>query len=84
MEFFHRRLGIIHNFVHRLHHAVRRQTTVLHAQIHAAAGGVKTDTQGIGRSKLHIKEPVAPSFRKYIVMIKAGSTSCFQQLSYSG
>ena len=41
------RHGVSHNFIHRLHHAVRRQTAVLDAQIHAAAAHVEAHAQRI-------------------------------------
>ena len=73
-------LGILHDLVDRLHHAVRRQAAVLHREVHAAAGGVHTDAQLVRGAELHA-EQVAGVLREDVVMVEAGRAAVLHQLA---
>ena len=76
-------LGILHDLVDRLHHAVRRQAAVLHREVHAAAGGVHTDAQLVRGAELRA-EQVAGVLREDVVMVEAGRAAVLHQLAHAG
>ena len=68
------RHGVSHNFIHRLHHAVGRQTAILYAQIHTAAAHVEAHAQRIRCAFLRTQE-VAAAVGEHVVMVKNGGAA---------
>ena len=73
--------AVAHDFVHALHHGIRRQAAVLLGQIHAAAGEVHPHTQQLRRLGLCADE-VPGVLREHIVVVKDGGAAVLQQLSH--
>ena len=74
--------GILHDLVHGLDHAVRRQAAVLSAQVHAAPGGEHADAQFFGGGKLDAGQ-VSGTGRKDIVVVEAGGAAVLHQLAHT-
>ena len=83
MILFYAADGISHDFVHRLYHAVRRQTAVLDAQIHAAPAEVHADTQFLRRRQLRTQQ-VTGAGREYVMKVKAGGAAVLHQFPHTG
>ena len=79
----HRPLAIPENLVHGLDHAVRRQSAVLFAQVHAPPGGVHPHSQGLRRGKLRVQQSAGAAAGEHIVVVKDGGAPGFQQLAHA-
>ena len=75
--------GVLHNGVHRLDHAVRRQAAVLAGEVHAAPGGEHPHPQLLRGGELGADQ-VSASGGKDIVVVKAGGAAVLQQLPHAG
>ncbi len=84
VERLHRLPAVPEDFVHGLHHAVRRQAAVLDAQVHTAPGGVEADAQLLRSGELGLQQSLRTTPGKDVVVVKAGGTAAFQQLPQAG
>ena len=75
--------GVRHDFIHRLYHAVRGQSSVLPGEVHAAPGGYHPDAQLLRGGELRADEVPGPR-RKDVVVVKAGGASVLQELPHAG
>ena len=80
----HCSLGGAEDLIHSLYNAVRREASVLYAQIHTSPCGMKAHSKRSRSRKLGIRQTVIRTLWEYIVMIKAGRTSGFQKLPHTG
>ena len=83
MVLLHRPPAVPQDLVHRLDHAVRRQTAVLAAQVHASPGGVHPDAQVLCGGKLAVQQSAGISAGEDVVVVKNGGASGFQQLPHA-
>ena len=80
----HCTLTIPQDLVHGLHNAVRRQATVLLAQVHAATGGVHPDAQILRGGELCVQQPLRLPLWENVMVVKAGGAAVFHQLPHAG
>ena len=71
------------NLIDGLNHAVRRETAILSAQVHAAAGTDHPHSQLCGRRKLDAGQ-VPGACWKYIVVVEAGGAAVFHHFAHRG
>ena len=75
--------GVLHDGVHRLDHAVRRQAPVLAGEVHAAPGGEHPHAQLLRGGELGADQVPAPGGED-VVVVKAGGAAVLQQLAHAG
>ena len=75
-------LGILHDLVDRLHHAVRRQAAVLLGEIHGATGGVEAHAHQLSRPELGADQIPRPGGED-IVVVEAGGAPRLEQLRHA-
>ena len=83
MILLHRLLAVPQNLIHRLDHAVRRQTAVLLAQVHAPPGGVHPHAQVLRRGELGIQQGGGAFAGEDIVVVENCGAPGFQQLPHA-
>ena len=74
--------GILHNFIHRLHHGIGRQTAVLDRQVHRPARAVHPDAKLRGRFKLRADQ-IARARGEDVVMVKAGRAAVLHEFAHA-
>ena len=75
--------GILHDLIHGLDNAVRRQAAVFFGEVHAAPGGKHPDAQFLSGGELGANQ-ITGVGGKHIVVVKAGGAAVLHQLSHTG